>query len=247
MIGEEQQERAALYALELLDGDEAAAFEREAAADGELRALADELREAAATLARSVESTPPPGLKARVVARAAAEGRGGPVPGKVTAGPWRNRVPWAAAAALAVLCGVLGWKYLALQFDVQMAGYAASFPKEDALRQVAFCPLEPVPAAQQTAPQAAVLWDAARRRGQLRIRNLPPPAAGKDYQLWTVEEGRKEPVSAGVVKLGANGSAETEFEPQDGGNAKAVAFALSLERAGGAPTNEGPILYLGKL
>ena len=92
-----------------------------------------------------------------------------------------------------------------------------------------------------------MLWDAARRRGRLRLTKLPPAAEGKDYQLWTVEAGRKDPVSAGVVNVGADGGAEIEFQPQDESKAEIVAFALSVERAGGVPKNEGPILYLGKL
>ena len=200
---------------------------------------------------QSQHAVPPPELKARVLTRVKAEMHGQPAPGKVVAGPsaWARRIPWAVAAALAIFCGILGWKYLSLDLEVQMAKYAASFPKAGALQQVAFCPLESVPAAQQTGPQAAVLWDAAQRRGQLRVTKLSPAAEGKDYQLWTVEDGRKDPVNAGVVKVGADGSVEVTFRPEgdDDGKAQVVAFALSEERAGGVPKNEGPILFLGKL
>ena len=252
MTSEDQQERAALYALGLFDVDEAAAFEREMAADGALRTLTVELREAVAETARAeANAVPPPELKARVLSIITEEPRAGhPAVGRVIAGPlaWTRRVPWAVAAVLALTCGILGWRYLALDLEVQMARYAASFPSAGALQQVSYCPLEQVPAAQQSGPRAAVLWDAARRRGRLRINNLPPAGEGKDYQLWTVESGRKDTVSAGVVKVGPDHSAEVEFQPEgDDGKAEVVAFALSVERAGGVPKNEGPVLYLGKL
>ena len=121
-------------------------------------------------------------------------------------------------------------------------------PEGGALRQVAFCPLELQPAPETTTPRAAVLWDAARREGKLRVTHLPPPGEGKDYQLWVVETGRKDAVSAGVVSVGAENTAEVPFTPvAEGGKEPVVAFALSVERAGGSPKNEGPILFLGKL
>ena len=283
MISEGTQEQAALYALGLLDADEAAAFEQAQDADAELRALSGELRETAAALALSTAGHPPPGLKARVLAQlageekrglavgtaAAARDGNGPPPDKIVAGPWgRAALPWALAALLMVCCGVLAvsrerWRrgFSALErkaLAVEVATThlrqatpaltpAPATPEVDALRQVAFCPLEPT-AEEAARPRVAVLWDAARREGKLRVAKLPPPGAGKDYQLWVVEKDRKDAVSAGVVPVDAKGGVETDFQPvAEGGEGAAVAFALSLERAGGSPKNEGPILFLGKL
>ena len=269
MIPEETQEQAALHALGLLDAAEAGAFEREQDADAELRALTSELRETAAALAWSAEGNPPPGLKARVLAQLAGEAKRDPSPGKVVAGPWsRAALPWALAASLMICCGALAvsrerWrrdfsalerKALAVEVaeaNLQRAAAtptpAPATPEADALRQVAFCPLEPT-AEEAARPRVAVLWDAARREGKLRVAKLPPPGAGKDYQLWVVEKDRKDAVSAGVVSVDAGGGVETVFQPAaEGGDGAAVAFALSVERAGGAPKNEGPILFLGKL
>ncbi len=269
MMTEEQQDRAALYAFGSLDADEAAAFEREMAANGELRALAAELRETVASLARTAgDALSPLELKARVLAQIAAETRGEhPAAGKVIAGPWRHWVPWSVAALLAISSTVLGFLCWEIAKEGIGQGYRAidaerraqsaeaelaisrdNASNSDVLRRVSYCPLEAVPAAQQTGPQAAVLWDAANRRGRLHITKLPAPGEGKDYQLWTVETGIKDPVSAGVVKVGADHSAEIDFQPDgDDGKTPVVAFALSRERAGGVPKNEGPILFLGKL
>ncbi len=273
MMGEERQERAALYALGLLDADEAGAFEHELAADGELRALTADLRETVALLAwAETNGSPPPELKARVLAAVAEETKAPhPATGEVIVRPsaWTRWAPWAAAAVLTLFAGALAWSaadgrkrsHRAVQAEqtallesralaerLRASEARNSLPPPPALQQVAFCALEPVPAAQRTGPQAAVLWDAAHRRGRLRITQLAPAGKGQDYQLWTVEDGRKDPVSAGVVKVGPDGSAEIGFQPQnDDGKAPVVAFALSVERAGGVPKNEGPILYLGKL
>lgn len=267
MMTEEQQERAALYALGLLDADEAAEFEREMAADGELRALTDELREAAAGLARTdTAGSPPLDLKTRVLAHVSwgETDRKNPATANVIAGPWTRWVSWSVAAALAICCAWLAYDDQNVRGQSRGAVAAVRAASRDArqwekaaqaaasmqnpLQKVAFCPLEPVPAAQQTGPQAAVLWDAAHRRGRLHITKLPSAGEGKDYELWTVKAGQKDPVSAGVVKVGADDVADVEFQPEgDDGKAQVVAFALSRERAGGVPKNEGPILFLGKL
>ena len=280
MISEAAQEQATLYALGLLDADEAAAFERERDADAELRALSAELRETVAALALSAEGDPPPSLKDRVMARVATERRaaagGTPVPvpvsidpvkGKIVAGPWGGGwLPWALAATLMLCCGALAWsrerwrrefsalerKTVAVEVAVARLREATPAPplvapEVNPLRAVAFCPLEPTEAG-AALPRVAVLWDAARREGKLRVSKLPPPGEGKDYQLWVVEEGRKDTVSAGVVSVGEGGTVEATFQPvASGGKDTVVAFALSLERAGGSPKNEGPVLFLGKL
>ena len=113
------------------------------------------------------------------------------------------------------------------------------------LRQLAACQLEPPPDG-TAQPRATVVWDPVQREGKLLVAQLTPPARGHDYQLWAVEEGRQEPVSAGLVRVDAQGSAAVDFQPAGPGDAKVSAFALSLERAGGSARNEGPILLLGK-
>ena len=270
MISEPAQEQATLYALGLLDADEAADFERELDADDALRALVKELRESAATMAEAAVGAPPAALKVRVLERVTAEARRaapGPTPftnhpakGKVVTGPWGTWVPWALAASFMICCGFLGTSSLRLQHKVSEQERSAAEttavvtplgtpapPDLDALRRVVFCPLEPT-AAGMAQPRAAVLWDATRREGRLRLTNLPAPDAGHDYQLWVVESGHKETISAGVVPVANGKIAEIPFRPvPQGGTDPVVAFALSLERAGGSPTNQGPVLFLGKL
>ena len=264
MISENQQEQGTLYALGLLDADEAAAFEREMAADPELRTLVRELRETAASLAEVAEESsvlPPAGLRDRVLRQIAAEAQGGPVrnalptdlpaeAGKIVRG-YFGWVPWAIAALLLGCTVLLALDRQTLTRRVaDLSGERALpvvAPPTDPLKQVAFCELEPTPDA-PVRPRAAVLWDAKEHRGVLRISALAAPAVGKDYQLWAVEAGSKSPVNAGVVHLDAQGRADVAFQPDAiPGDNKVVAVALSVEQAGGSPTNQGPILFLGKL
>ena len=83
-----------------------------------------------------------------------------------------------------------------------------------------------------------------RQSGVIRISNLPAPQPGKDYQLWAVDAEHKDPISAGVVRVDKNGVAQIRFKPVE--KAEHVkAFAISLEREGGVPKKEGPILLVG--
>ena len=272
MISDELQEQAALHALGLLDAAEAVAFERQLATDGELRTLTAELRETTAELARGAqdaasEAGPRPELRVRVLAEISSLGGrtvgAEAVPtaaGKIVHGPWGGAtLPWAIAAALTLCCGALAVdrqrsrkEFSALERKTAAVEVADAdlrkAPAGDALRLVAFCPLEPQPPTDANTPRAAVLWDAARREGTLRLAHVPPAGAGKDYQLWVVETGHKDAVSAGVVSVDAAGTAQVPFRPvATGGTEPAAAFALSVERAGGSEKNEGPILFLGKL
>ncbi len=263
MISESQQEHAALHALGLLDADEATAFERELAADPALRAAVRELRETAAALALARAEpgvAPSPSLRDRILNhvtdghRGASES-GAHVPPLVAAKdamirPRFGWIPWTIAAVLLGCTVLLAIERAALTRQIakaQRKSAVAETAPPDALSRVAFCELEPTPDA-PVRPRVAVLWDAAQHKGALRINQLATPASGKDYQLWAVETARKEPVNAGVVHLDADGHADVTFQPDAiPGDNKVVALALSLERAGGSPTNQGPILFLGKL
>jgi anti-sigma-K factor RskA len=113
MIDERHEELAALHALDLLEGAEKSAFETALARDPALQRLVDELREASAALAHTAPAaTPPPALRARLLAEIGTADRPGAVVpgGKVIAFPaW---IPWAAAACFAVGAAWTGQLYL---------------------------------------------------------------------------------------------------------------------------------------
>ena len=88
-----------------------------------------------------------------------------------------------------------------------------------------------------------VAWEERTQSGVIRISNLLPQP-GKDYQLWVVDADHADPISAGIIHVDTNGTAQVRFKPIAAAN-HIKAFAISLEREGGVPKAEGPILLAG--
>lgn len=247
MIPEDQQDQAALYALGLLPADEADRFERAMDADVELSDFARSLREASAALAHGLPTaTPPSALRSRVLAEIT---RGtppaaAPAPAVASVGdpgdskivPFRLPawIPWAVAASLLALCGVLGTERARLQRELQEARVA------DPLAGMALFNLATTPDKGSLKAQATVAWEPVRQRGILRVTGLPAPEPGTDYQLWTIGTGDPDVISGGVIHVDPSGAAQVEFHPVAPVPGQAKVFAVSLERAGGSPTHEGP-------
>ena len=236
MISEEQQDQAAVYVLGLLDSAEAAAFESELSANPALRDFVREMREAAGDLALTAPlQTPPASLKQRVMREIAMKAkRSAPMSIQRTAFAW---LPWAIAAGLIVFCGVLAFDRARLQREL------ADVRAADPLMQTIFFTLTPSPPAPADA-KVTVAWQPGRQSGVIRITNLPAPEPGRDYQLWAVDAAHKDPISAGVIRVDKHGVAQIHFRPVDRAQ-QVKAFAISLEREGGVPKKEGPILFVG--
>lgn len=236
MISEEQHDQAALYALGLLEGDEAAAFDRELAANPELRDVVRELSEGAADLALTTPARKPGAeLKQRILRDIAVESQRHLRSESPTRGS--SWLPWAIAAALAIFCGILAVDRSRVQREL------ADARAKDPLAQTAVFALAPSGPAPAEA-KATVAWEPESQTGIIRISNLPPAGPGRDYQLWAVAANHKDPVSAGIIKVDANGVAEIRFKPVDLAQ-KVKAFAISLEREGGVPKAEGPMVLVG--
>src|SRR5271157_3399029 len=92
---------------------------------------------------------------------------------------------------------------------------------------------------------AVVVWDKEQKKGVLQLDKLPPPGQGKDYQLWVIDPKKPEPVSAGILSVPNDGLIRTSFHPAAPVES-ADAFAISVEKAGGAPKPEGQIILVGK-
>jgi len=61
---------------------------------------------------------------------------------------------------------------------------------------------------------AAVAWNPATQKGVFAAQNLPPPAPGQVYRLWTVDPQHPRPVAAGVIDVDPQtGAARSPFEP----------------------------------
>lgn len=97
------------------------------------------------------------------------------------------------------------------------------------------------------APKATafVIWDAEKQRGVLTTVDVPPNAADRDYQLWVVDPKYQIPVDAGVFSVKSGEATKILFKPKNPVTS-ADAFAISLERKGGVPKAEGPIVLVGK-
>ena len=92
---------------------------------------------------------------------------------------------------------------------------------------------------------AVVVWDEKKQRGVLKVTQLPRNAADHDYQIWLVDPRYKNPVDGGVFHVAKDETLRVPFHPAAPVRA-AQGFAISLERKGGVPKAEGPIVLLGK-
>lgn len=233
MIPEDRQDMAALYVLGSLDANEAAEFEGAVRNDAELRALVNDLRDGAAALALTAPARrPSPELKQRILREIAAEKSSGLRTGARSTS-W---LPWATAALFMIFCGLLVYDRAQTRRELN------EVRAHDPLTQMNFATLAP----QKDAPpeaKAVVAWQPSEQTGVIRVSGLPV-VPGKDYQLWAVDADHKDPVSAGILHIDPNGVASIRFKPV--AEARHVkAFAISLEREGGVPKAEGPILLVG--
>ncbi len=270
MITERHEELAALHALGLLEDAERAGFEAGLAARPELRALLDDLTENAAALALSAPAAEPPdGLKDRILASAADRALD-----DVVRFPLLRPVPWAAAAVLAITAGWLAFQNVGLRRDNeglrtarelaetacrmaqnQLAGRTIIAEQmindlgrrlqrqEDLTRLKVTALASLVPESKEA--QAIAVWDPDQQAGLLTVDRLPAIPETQDYQIWVVDPDYPIPVGGGVFKPGADGRATLAFKP-DQPVTKPAAFAISLEKKGGVPKAEGPIVLLGK-
>lgn len=273
MITERQEELAALYALGLLEGAEREAFEAELSSNPELARRARQLQETTADLALSAPPmVPPPELRERVLAAVGSAASQPAAPAPVT----RFRfAPWGLAAALAVFAGLLGYGNRVLREENQslrdeyrlaeaafrtaqtqltqrseLADQTAAdlrerlrrFENLSRLKVAALASL----AGNTREAQAIAVWDPDQQAGLLTFDKMPVIAASQDYQIWVVDPAYPNPVNGGVFQVDANGRATLAFKPDQPVPA-AAAFAISLEKKGGVPKAEGPIVLLGKL
>ncbi|WP_439882050.1 anti-sigma factor [Pontibacter sp. MBLB2868] len=80
-------------------------------------------------------------------------------------------------------------------------------------------------------PEAAVMvyYNPERRQVYLDVLQLPAPPAGKQYQLWALDQGK--PVNAGMIAMGKTRESILQQMKEIG---SAQAFAITLEPAGGS-------------
>ncbi len=82
---------------------------------------------------------------------------------------------------------------------------------------------------------AQIFWNPSTKKVYVANISLPAAPAGKQYQLWAIVDGK--PVSAGMINTRQVPQPMIDF-------AKADAFAITLENAGGSPTPHLDQLYV---
>jgi len=87
---------------------------------------------------------------------------------------------------------------------------------------------------------AMVYWNPAMKEVYLKVKNLPMPPAGKQYQLWAIVNGT--PVDAGVFQMDSAMTGMAKMKPIAG----AQMFAITLEPMGGSQSPTMPIYVAGK-
>jgi len=126
----------------------------------------------------------------------------------------------------------------------RMTGELARLQERDSISQMQIATLT---SKLSEAPKATafVIWDAEHQRGVLTAVDVPPNAADHDYQLWVVDPKYQIPVDAGVFSVKNGETTKIVFKPKQRVTS-ADAFAVSLERKGGVPKAEGPMVLVGK-
>lgn len=276
MITERQEELATLYALGLLERAERSVFESELAGNPELQSLEASLAETAAALALAVPPVgPPAALKARILAAASVSPQSGPIEAKAALFTFPRWLPLAAAAGLTIVTLWLGSQnltlreenstlrterelaeiaYQAAQARLQERSLVAESMINDLGRQLreqqdlTRLKITALASLAGNTPEARAIavWDPGRETGLLTVEKLPAIADNQDYQLWVVDPAYPIPVDGGVFRPGADGTVVLTFKG-DKPIKSVAAFAISLERKGGVPKAEGPIVLLGKV
>ncbi len=263
MNRDEIAELAAGYALGALDADDRARFEALlAAGDALARAALRDFEGAVAGLAAETIKAPSPAVKAALMARIDAQGRGdgeavvralsSVKPKDARRSTWTYVLSGAMAAGIAAIA--VGWivstaydrrvtqlaqETAALKQELERQQSLVALLRDPATQVVALAGLEPAPGA-----RARVLWHVTAG-GLLVAQGLPPAPEGKAYELWAIA-GKNAPVPAGIFTVDAKGVGSLRVAPirVDG---TVDTFAVTLEPAAGVPAPTGTMYLAGKL
>jgi anti-sigma-K factor RskA len=245
MTHEEIQQLAALDAISAASPEETAELRRHLQTCSDCRRAADEINEAAALIALSVDPvTPPPQVKQNVLNGAAA-GFSRPAP-----------VTWWLSAAAAVLLVLWGWNAMQLrnarEEERALRDEVTRLESDREKLSATIAALSGAStrtirlAGQAVAPAASanVFLDPAQRRAFVFLHGLPANAGDKSYQLWIIRADQVAPQSAGVfnVDVGGNASLIVQNLPVD---TTIKAIAVTLEPRGGVPAPTGEKYLVG--
>jgi anti-sigma-K factor RskA len=252
------EELAALQALGIPLGGEAAEFARHLEGCAECEALVNELRGAStAFAAQAPPAAPRPAVRRAILDAVAADSTRAGVPRQPDAarpryGAWIFAI--AATVMLAFFVGDdarlrrereelrsrtadLSSRLDSAQQNLARRDLQARVLESEDVRVLFLGGKDPQPGA-----RAKVFWSQKAGRGVVVAGNLAPLPAGKQYELWVFSNGK--PVPAGVFDADASGRAV--FESSDlSAITSAENFAVTVEPRGGVPAPTGPIVLVG--
>jgi anti-sigma-K factor RskA len=253
-LTDDLQERASLYAAGAMTDSERLEYVRHLEEDDCLVCQAEvkELQSAISLLAFTVpSSTPSPRVKTRLLEQARAAAPIVMKPRRVLG--WVEWITAAVAVASMAVAFVLLRRNTELrhesdllrsrvaQLEVEVAGQRSTIAALTSAERVIDL------AGQGTHVQASarIFVKEQQRRWLMYVRNLPPSAADKVYELWFVPRAGN-PVKAGVFRTDANGSAAVEIDIPDNLSALKAA-AVTTEPAPGVDQPTGSFALLGAL
>jgi anti-sigma-K factor RskA len=253
---------AAGYALGALDAEDRARFEALlAAGDADAIAALGDFDGVVTGLAAESSTTPPPAVKAALIARIDAQDHSREAvvqtlsavkPDRPRRSTWTLVLSGALAAGIAAIAvGLvvsaaydrrltqLAQEAAALKQETERQQSLVALLRDPATQVVTLAGLEPAPGA-----KARMLWHATAG-GLLVAQGLPPAPEGKAYELWAIA-GKSAPVPAGVFAVDAKGVGSLRVAPIQAGGAVDT-FAITLEPAAGVPAPTGAMYLAGKL
>jgi hypothetical protein len=257
------QEDLALYAMHGCSVEEAAAVRSHLNECASCRAGLEEVSGDLALVAMSVEQHPlPEGARQRFIEKISAAQESPKRAGQATVVPigsaqparmFATWVPWAAAAALALIAVLLGVKINSLNQELRDESHQlADLSVENAHAQEVLDVLT-APSAQRVlltaskaapVPSARAVYLASRGGLIFQASNMGPLPENKTYELWVIPANGKAPIPAGLFRPDAAGSASLVLPPLPVG-IQAKAFGVTIERAEGSATPTLPIILAG--
>ncbi|HEV2888046.1 MAG TPA: anti-sigma factor [Jatrophihabitans sp.] len=219
------------YALDALDDDERAMFEEHLASCAECAEEVRGLRNAAAELSHLSEVSPPPQLRAAVLATVA---QSRPLPPRVE-GAGDNVLPlrrnrsaalWQglAAACALIAIAVSAWGYSEHR-DAQRADARVSV-----VETLLNAPDVRATTTAMKQGQGTLIYSRSEHRLVLIGRGMPVLPANQTYQLWMMTK-TGEPISGGVFRPDPDGNVEV---PASGDLDGVDRMGVSVEPAGGS-------------
>lgn len=255
---EELEELAAVFALEALTPDERTAYLDHLELCQVCRQLVNQSQEVAELLPDALEEeAPSPGLKARVLAQAAADVERDTPPSSAPLleerpsrtgwrwFSWLSPVPAVTMAVLALaLAGLIVWNvYLSLSINNQARTMAEQSRLLEAIAagakvyQISGTDVAP-------GARAVLVQEPGSENAFLMVQGLSDLPANMVYQVWRIGGEGNAPTGAGTFSV-TDSERQLITVPADFSSAEAL--GISIEPRGGSPAPTGDLVLLGEL